>query len=763
MNKFFNKITSVLLMSSVIFSIAACANDNKEQKIKQVDTAKGRYVETDMNLSASIANGGYIFSLEKLEDNSLSMVASDENTVFKVYSSKDSGETWTKTTADTSVIPKGDGIGSAAIDKNGDIAVAYGKTMMVNGKKSRVIDGRESFLKIDKNGKSTKLDIDLPSGDKEYNKGFNSLNSLTFAPNGDLFGIGYNGIIYQVDSSTGKIKNTYTCKDSLRQYSIIGNTLIAVTGKDVERFDIATGKQTDDIKVLADYLPYSGESSKENICLLTPGKDKNELYFCNDKGLFRYVLGGNIVERMVDGSLTSFGTVDMSYMNIVANSDGSFLILYKNNDSKYSLMNYSYSKTTSTVPSNEVTVYSLNDNTTIRQEISLFQKANPDTFAMYEAGMSENNGQSPEDAIKTLNTEIMAGKGPDVMIMNDLPIDSYIDKGLLTDLSDVLGEYTKDDKLFKNIAEAYRNDDGIFVAPIRFEVPVLYSKQQVLGQLTDLKSLADFAKKFREQSPDKGLILDIMDSDSLVRQMFAVNADEWIKKDGTIDKSKLTDFFTFTKDIYQASIKGRKKSEMDAYEQKSKAYSGKKQQQNFGSFWPYDVNEGRTQLGIGSVNVINSLVYIASAMNNDKSAAYEPINQEKGYFIPTISVGVNANTKNTDAAKKFVSYLFGEEGQKVSIGGGLPINKKVFADSTKPKDVTDLNEALANQYKIEWPSGKQFSDFENMIGTLKTPVYQNTVVLDAVLEVSDKCMKGSISVAEAVDTLIQKVNIYLSE
>ena len=86
----------------------------------------------------------------------------------------------------------------------------------------------------------------------------------------------------------------------------------------------------------------------------------------------------------------------------------------------------------------ELLVYSLKKDRTIQQAVSAYQKEHNDVYVRYEVGMSGDNGLTAEDAVKALNTEIMAGKGPDVLCLDGLPLDSYLSKGMLADLSDTL-------------------------------------------------------------------------------------------------------------------------------------------------------------------------------------------------------------------------------------------------------------------------------------------------------------------------------------
>ncbi len=52
--------------------------------------------------------------------------------------------------------------------------------------------------------------------------------------------------------------------------------------------------------------------------------------------------------------------------------------------------------------------------------------------------MSGEDSVTVSDALRTLNTDIMAGKGPDVLILDGMPVENYIQKGLLEDITDTV-------------------------------------------------------------------------------------------------------------------------------------------------------------------------------------------------------------------------------------------------------------------------------------------------------------------------------------
>lgn len=753
MSKIFIKTIAVILLGATMLSLTACG------KNKTTEAPKGRYVEEDLNSNLDLGKDGFIFDLVRLEDSTLVIIADKKDVLLEVYTSKDSGKTWNIKNFSNPIIPKDNEISAATADEKGNIIIAYGLPKVYKGNiEHHSFDSKISYVKVDTNGKSTPLSIDLPKI-KDITD-YNSLHSIKVAPNGDLFGVDFTGSVYQIDIDNGKIKNKYTSNSEITSYTIVDNTLITATSAKVAQYDITTGKALTDLAIMKDYIPTTDTGD----FVITNGIAKNELIFSNEKGLFRYILGGNLVERMVDGSFSSFSALDMFNVDVVEISDGQYLALYRDKENKFSLMKYEYSKTIASVPSNELTVYSLKDNATIRQEIHLFQKANPDIHVVFETGLTEKDAVTAEDALKTLNTEILAGKGPDLIVLDEMPLNSYIDKGILADISDIMGAYIPKGELFENIANAYKKDDKFYATPLRFDVPVMFGKQETLDKITDLKTLADYIVDFRKSKP-KAKIFGFEDGAQLVRELFAVNADTWINEDGTVDKNKLTDFISSTKLVYQDAIKvANPKILLSMQNRLASGQSSKNYKINaFSSYWPFNVNSGADELCIGSIPSKSDLMHTTSAMTNNSALNYKMINEEKKYFEPSTVVGINSKTANVTNAKKFLSYLLSEESQKVDIVGGFPLNKKAFDVEMKAKDLPGEIGLVSSGVKMVSTSEKQLADFKAMIEQLKTPIFENSIILDAVLEKTDKCLNDEMSVEDAVNSIIAKINLYLSE
>ena len=71
--------------------------------------------------------------------------------------------------------------------------------------------------------------------------------------------------------------------------------------------------------------------------------------------------------------------------------------------------------------------------------------------------------------------------------MDGLPVNSYVEKGLLADVSDTVNPLISDGKLFDKIAQTYKGDDGkIYAVPMTFKVPIVIGRKSDLDKLNSL-------------------------------------------------------------------------------------------------------------------------------------------------------------------------------------------------------------------------------------------------------------------------------------
>lgn len=118
------------------------------------------------------------------------------------------------------------------------------------------------------------------------------------------------------------------------------------------------------------------------------------------------------------------------------------------------------------------TIYSLTQNADMEQVAILFQQQHPELKVDIQVGIEEEASLTRTDVIKQLNTELLAGEGPDVMIMDGLSVDQYVDMGLLLPIELEIPEK----QYFLQVLKTYQREDKLYAVPAGFWLYALQSR-----------------------------------------------------------------------------------------------------------------------------------------------------------------------------------------------------------------------------------------------------------------------------------------------
>ena len=271
--------------------------------------------------------------------------------------------------------------------------------------------------------------------------------------------------------------------------AVLGDTLLAMSadGKETVLYDLKTGRQT-------------GGSIYDGLSFLTAlGLDDEGVYLGDATGIYRQTAGGTIWEKLVDGEPTSLSMPTLSLSGLTSDGEGGFYALLQGEDD-VRLLHYSYDPDTPTLPDTELVIFGLRDSDTIRQAIGEFQRSNPTVRVNFQVLLDEELGATAEDVIRTLNTELMAGKGPDLLLLDGLNVDSYIEKGVLADMTEQ-ARRLEEDGLMPNLTNAYCRDGRVYGVPARFTVPVMMGARECVEQVWSMTDLAGLVEEGQGGEP----------------------------------------------------------------------------------------------------------------------------------------------------------------------------------------------------------------------------------------------------------------------
>ena len=835
MGRNFKRMLSLLLSLTFILSIAGCSKG-------QGKSSMGRYVEERYESPEGIN----VQSLSLLENDKIGMIGySNEDWKPVACISEDGGKTWTQTSIE---LPKEEGKETFANNmgylSNGKILVSYYfETPMPEIQQGEVDDStttegengeiaeedfayeQPEFLYsiIDTDGTATNIDLDLSvyNDDEEMGGGYNSFKCNL---SGDVFfNVGSNGEkIVQFDGETFEEKNIYEGNEWINDFFLVGDSLIIYEFESITEYDTTNGKEKGNLEALEKAT--IAENTNYYPTFLNSGS-RDKLYYYTTLGLYEYDMKTEKVSQLVDSAISSFGDGEMGITSFVEKSNGEFLTTFSDwsgAEGGTAIINFAYDADIPAVPENKLVVYSLTENHTVRQAISSYAKENPDTYVKYEIGLTYEDGVTQSDALKTLNTEIMAGNGPDVIILDGLSAESYIEKGLLEDISDVINPLVEDGSIFKNIADAYNVDGKIYQFPTTFKFPILLGNKDNVASVNDLDSLVEVTKQLSTVK-EKRIFSNYFLPKSLVYSLYYLYGSDWLNDDDTINEESLTNFFTKANEMYtaiQQNEENYSKYMEDKYteqgnidenytvdseevideeyeEEVDEEYDEEYYEQLYEfADMQYSLNpsiyadsflfEDSSVLSYGGIDSTDGYSTIITALLNRTDLDYKVLTRgEESIFVPSNIIGVNAKGKNKEEAKEVVKELLSESNQKRMYGYGLPVNVNTL------KSQFDMKQYEENGYEMEfdeatnhyisgswgWADDQGNSkeikmlmpnedDVNKLLGEiekLNVATTVNTVLLTEVAKQFDLYALGEISLEDAINTVVDNLDLYLSE
>lgn len=801
------KIISVILLFSMLMTmISGCGSksvdgenavtenleenrsDNEKQGESDENIAMGRYVEEVTDLSDQIS--GYENGITKLSDGRI--VITDEYRDFIV--SSDNGATWETYKQDwwSELVENGSYIYRVKMGTDGTVCAVIDKDD--TSEEDLTEENPDAEGTEEENGTKieteipevyTRLFIVRPDGTQQYvetpvENGY--INGVWISENGRIFITMYGEPIYEVKED-GSCEKFLSVEKTPELIQFQGNLMI-VDGYNYDGYliyDMEKKTYVED-EVLADFINENYKDRDTNggsyydlyFCL----KEEGVLYLAGEKGLHRHVIGGNAIEQVIDGSLSSFNNPANKLEGIIPLDNNEFLVLFTGGK----LVKFVYDPNVPTVPNEKLKVYSLNENDLIRQAVSFYQTANPEVYIEYEIGMDENSSITKEDALKSLNTKIMAGDGPDVLILDNMPVDTYIDKGLLMDLKPLLGTLEGDSAVFTNIAEAFEKDGKICMMPCEIQLPVILGREKFISQMKDLESLADTVEKMREEIPEKDL-LGIASERGIMKMYAMTSASAWKTEGGEINIQNISDFLVQTKRIYDAQMNGLESGIKEYWDNLNEEYMTqvgilREDSRYFRTGLDeisYIGRDRQTASGcIYDVFAYTMTISVFRIKNFEDSRLILMPGQSQNVFWARTVAGISAASENIDRGEDFLKVLLGKENQ-LSTFSGLPVNKAAFEekmtiDESKLKEDGSYSSIASSdgsgtyiEMNIYWPEEEEINALREWVENSSTPYMEDVRLEDAVYEQGAEYMRGYKTLEEAVAAIEEKVALYMAE
>lgn len=773
------------------------------------DTAMGRYMETSQTLDIS-----EVTDLVVLEDGRLELL---ENGAEGRYISSDGGKTW-----EADILPEWYGLVTTFVvnDLKGspDGTVALLCQDYQSLRQNLGLDEEESQDSAEEDGEESPEASEEETGEEgaeasaedagEENVGVElciispegemkrfpvsvwktlSLSGLCFSEDGErLFLSTGDGKIQEIDQETGESRFVMQIDLLPDVFYVWEHYLAAKSESDgILLYDLDNGEEIED-DVLSDFVAQNYQQENgvvSSTYTIFPAEDGG-IYLAGTKGLHRHVIGGTVMEQVINGGLCSLSDPSKSLSVMARTADDGFLAAF----SEGKIASFTYDPNMPATPSQTISAYSLTENDILRQAITRYQEANPDVYVEYRVGLSEEGGATREDAIKKLNTEIMAGKGPDFLVLDGLPVDSYQEKGVLMDLSPYLSELETQEKLLPNIKESFTEDGKISMIPAAFTLQMYYTDQKNMADVTDLSTLADLFERLRDEHPDEEL-MELYSKDMLFDAIFPVSAQNWTTDTGEADMDRIADDLTQMKRIYDACMDGVSNEVLMKY--KDYLEHGVNSSDKVSAY--NDLGGGAVQIAAGNV-----LVSMGTLTNGYNYGLLQSVARQKGgvgsrmaqipgsavdAFTPVTLMGINATSQKSDLAGDFMQSILSEDMQEMIYPIGFPVNEEglqLYMESLGGRVPESMREpgGFYGSYgysreengeikvlvlELYVPAEEETAKMCDMLKAVRTPYLENAALEDAVRDVAEVYLDGLCSLEEAVDGIQATSAIIMAE
>ncbi|QHT61302.1 extracellular solute-binding protein [Paenibacillus lycopersici] len=400
----------------------------------------------------------------------------------------------------------------------------------------------------------------------------------------------------------------------------------------------------------------------------------------------------------------------------------------------------------------------------MKTAVTKYESLHPDVTIRLQATPSygkdlDEAAANREKFLTGANTAILAGKGPDLVELDILPMEAYANRHLLVNLQDMMSSDIsfRAQDYFTNILDNARVNDGLYGMPLYFYLDGLLGNKSAIDKtgvpIDDSNwTWNDFiaaAKQLKQKGEiasalitEPSILLSEMTADNFTRLVKEKNGERAFDSDSFIElihdvQAMIDDGLLFD----MAADGGGRGS---AATLNAKAYF---------NAWPIDSFESYLLNGFAEQTKLYTLPH-----PHELGAG--------GYFSTFGMVGINANSPHKQEAWQFLAFLMDDEAKSLTAADtntniGFPINKLAYDGQ-----VEQLKEAGTIQSDVHPEAIVDTEKLDQLKGSLSEAVHwvRTPSKIDETIMNESKAYFSGQKSAEAVAKLVQsKIDLILNE
>lgn len=743
MKRKYKVFTAFIILSLLAGGTAGCSKNKEEKKMVH-------YKEEQLTLPEGV---GIIYDMMETKEGSLSILTDTESETGRIFELDRKTNEWKQVNESFEGLSDSAVFDAKFIDENESyVSVLYHALSAGSEEEAQALAPK--YFMIGKDGTGKEIQLDLSSGDKYAE---DNLFSVAVKRDGEMIGIDNAQIIY---SFTDKGELNYENKE-VRDLDAEVVDMIAVknivytvldSGK-VYCMDADSGAAADGDEGVIKYLQYD-EGEYEAYA----DPDADVIYKLSGGKLYSYDIGSGKQKEELD--LKYFDLKNGIRYQILSVKAGELYISYTLSTGQVKLNKYVYDKKGFEIKKQALKIYSLTESYELEVLADAFNVKYPDSPVEIVYGYTSEDGKTQADAVKLLNTELLAGNGPDILVMDGLTAGTYYEEGLLKDITDILDMDKIKKNIFENMLAPYSDGNVQYALPLGFQIYGIVGSKNMVDVFDDTNAFLNVAEK--ENTGFAICDLNLSESANIV---YIQNISRCFSEEGDLDREKLSELYTNLNRLYKLS--GNSLGE----EQGSKLFE----------FPELSAMDTEVQW-----IYYDQLPFImAPYFNQDSFFASKYLVKQEGYeqgyvhnndsivYKDKLIMGVSKQSAKDEEAKEFLEFAL-NDGQETFSQSllALPVQKKALKkalvnnEKQEPYKISEFG--FGDDPKMIAINGiglndKDYDELEKELNKAVHFEYGDARLRDTIMgEASNYCLEKK-TLAEAVGDAAEKVALYNKE
>ncbi len=487
-----------------------------------------------------------------------------------------------------------------------------------------------------------------------------------------------------------------------------------------------------------------------------------DIVYTNSNGVYGFSAGDEQPTQIMSFINSDLNTTNLN--KLIMLDETHFIGFY------YDIMDYSNraavftKKNPEDIPDKEVIVLAgIYVNNDLKNRIINFNKESEQYRIVVKEYSSYNTMDDYNAGTTQLNNDIISGNMPDILVTNtSLPIDSYISKGLIADVGELIenDEELSQTEFLDNVFKAFSVNEKLYYVVPSFYVRTLAGKTSFLGDKESwtIQEFQDFAASL----PEGTSVLGEVTRSTFMYMMMQYGGNDFI------DVSTGKCNFNSPEFISMLEIANSLPEEL------SEDYYGE-------DYWMTYQSQYREDRTVLMEVYISSLRDMNTTMNGyfgeDINFIGFPTDSGKGSILYTDSSYVlSAKSKNLDGAWQFIRYYLTDEYQE-SLDWGFPVVKDIFLEKAqegmeRPYYLDENGEKVEydNYFTINGEdvildplTQEQVDQIVDVITSTEKQGYYNENIQNIITEEAEAYFAGQKSASEVAQIIQSRAQIYVDE